>query len=104
LAFVLVLLSSTAYAEDLAEQLGDQSIGVEAGLAVGGRTTPGGLRVIGHYLYQLAERDWFDGGASFTFGGSSGECFRDRSDQFLCEHGVADGQGFEVSATVRRYF
>ena len=33
--------------------------------------TPGGLRVAGHYLYQLPTQDWFDGTASFTFGGGA---------------------------------
>jgi len=82
--------------------LGDQVISVEAGLASGGRVTPGGLRINGHYLYQLSERDWFDGTASFTFGSGRGGCFRDRQDAVICKHGLSDGTGVEISARIRR--
>ena len=27
-----------------------------------------GLRIAGHYLYQLSDEDWFDSAASFTYG------------------------------------
>jgi opacity protein-like surface antigen len=84
--------------------IGDQGIAAAVGLAAGGRSTPGGLRVAGHYLYQLSSRDWFDGTASFTFGGGGTACFRDRADQLVCEHGLADGAGVEISASVRRMF
>src|SRR5437868_6043898 len=105
LAVLLALISARAYAQPLdageanllGNQIGDQGIGVQAGMTTGGRVTPGGLRVVGHYLYQLADRDWFDGGAVFTFGGSSAQCFRDRMNLLVCEHGIADGQGFEVA-------
>jgi hypothetical protein len=103
-----VVLGATAYADPpvptAAEEIGDQAIGVEAGVAAGGRTTPGGLRITGHYLYQLSSQDWFDGGASFTFGSGRAACFRDRSNSYLCDHGLADGSSVEISATVRRYF
>ena len=66
--------------------------------------TPGGLRIGGHYLYQLSSTDWFDGGAAFTFGGGSAACFRDRGDQYICNHGFLDGRGVEISASVRRVF
>jgi hypothetical protein len=105
----LALAGANAAADDdapasIAADVGDQAIGVEAGLAAGGRVTPGGLRITGHYLYQLSDEDWFDGGASFTFGGGSAACFHDRSNNFICDHGLADGNGVEISATVRRYF
>ncbi len=87
-----------------AEEIGDQAIGAETGIAGGGRATPGGLRVAGHYLYQLSERDWFDGTAAFTFGGSGAACFRDRMDTMVCDHGFTDGRGVEISASVRRMF
>jgi opacity protein-like surface antigen len=83
--------------------LGDQAITATLGAAIGGRTTPGGLRVAGHYLYQLSRQDWFDGTAAFTFGGGSAECFRDRLDNVLCDHGLADGYAVELSANVRRF-
>jgi opacity protein-like surface antigen len=82
----------------------DQVIGVSAGVAVGGRVTPGGLRLSGHYHYQLTSQDWFDGRASFTFGGGGAQCFRDRMDAVICDHGMAEGQSVELSANVRRYF
>lgn len=86
------------------DEIGDQGISAELGLASGGRVTPGGLRVSGHYLYQLAERDWFDGAASFTFGSGRAACFRDRGDAVVCRHGLADGTGVELTASIRRLF
>ena len=87
-----------------ADDVGDQGIGADLGLATGRRTTPGGLRVAGHYLYQLSDQDWFDGIASFTFGGGSAACFHDRSNKLVCDHGSLDGDAVEIAATVRRYF
>jgi hypothetical protein len=86
------------------DEIGDQAISAELGLAGGGRVTPGGLRIVGHYIYQLSERDWFDGAASFTFGSGRAACFRDRMDQRICSHGIAEGAGVEVSASIRRLF
>ena len=83
--------------------LADQGIGAELGVATGAHITPGGLRVSGHYLYQLSSEDWFDGTASFTFGSGTAACFRDRSDAYICDHGLADGAGVEIAATVRRF-
>jgi hypothetical protein len=84
--------------------MSDQAIGAELGVVVGGRVTPGGLRVAGHYLYQLAAEDWFDGIAAFTFGGGTASCFRDRMDAYICEHGITQGDAFEVQASVRHFF
>lgn len=81
-----------------------QSIGAELGVATGGRVTAGGVRVAGHYLYQLSDQDWFDGVAAFTFGGGGAECFRNRMDNFVCDHGMLQGGSVEVAANVRRYF
>jgi hypothetical protein len=86
------------------DEVGDQGISAHVGLAAGGRVTPGGLRLAGHYLYQLADSDWFDGAAGFTFGSGRAACFRDRMDQRVCSHGLADGVGVEVSASIRRLF
>jgi opacity protein-like surface antigen len=86
------------------DALGDQAIAAQLGIAAGGRVTPGGLRIAGHYLYQLSDRDWFDGTASFTFGSGGAACFRDRTDVVVCNHGLADGTAVEVSASVRRMF
>lgn len=90
-------------ADDTAE-IGDQLLGGTLGLAAGGRSTAGGLRITGHYLYQLSSRDWFDGIASFTFGSGDPACFRDREDALVCDHGLADGGAIEVAAGVRRMF
>src|SRR5690349_14748930 len=108
----LLLASASARAEDVdsittmtaAEDLGDQGIGAEVGIAAGGRVTPGGLRVGGHYLYQLSAQDWFDGTASFTFGSESAGCYQDQMATLVCEHGFTSGRGVEVAATVRRMF
>ncbi len=84
--------------------MSDQAIGAELGIAAGGRVTPGGLRISGHYLYQLSDADWFDGIAAFTFGGGSAECFRDRTDAFICTHGLTQGDEVTLSANVRHFF
>ncbi|HEU4732683.1 MAG TPA: hypothetical protein VFT22_32530 [Kofleriaceae bacterium] len=96
--------ASGAPDQTASDDLGDQAVVAELGLAAGGRVTPGGLRIGGQYLYQLSERDWFDGAVSFTFGSGDAACFRDRSDQLVCDHGLADGFGLEVGASVRRIF
>lgn len=89
-------------AEAPEDDLGDQAISAQLGLAAGGRMTPGGLRLSGHYLYQLSGRDWFDGGAHFTFGSGEAGCFRDRDNAVICDHGATSGSGVEVVAGVRR--
>ena len=109
----LLLVSGVSHAQDAppageAESvappdMSDQAIGAAIGAAIGGRTTAGGLRVAGHYLYQLTAQDWFDGTAAFTFGSGAADCFRDRDDDVLCDHGVADGYAVELSANVRRF-
>jgi hypothetical protein len=82
----------------------EQQLVARLGLAIGGRVTPGGLRASGSYLYQLADHDWFDGWLAFTFGGGDAECFRDRADELVCDHGALSGVGGELGAGLRRYF
>jgi hypothetical protein len=94
----------TAEEEEDEDAIPDHGIGAEIGIAGGGRVTPGGLRVAGHFLYKLSEQDWFDGTAAFTFGAGSAECFRDRFDETICDHGFTQGRGVEAVASVRRYF
>jgi hypothetical protein len=84
--------------------LSDRELSAELGIAAGGRSTVGGARITGRFLYQLAARDWFEGSALFTFGSDSSACFRDRSNDRICEHGALDGSGVELSFGVRRYF
>jgi len=83
------------------DDVGDQAISAELGVAAGGRVTPGGLRIAGQYLYQLSDDDWFAGVASFTYGSGSAACFRDRGTGVVCQHGLADGAGLELQATIR---
>ncbi len=97
-------LEATAQADDATDEIGDQAIGAAVGIATGGRVTPGGLRIAGNYLYQLSSQDWFDGTASFTFGGRDAACYRDRMDLVICDHGYADGGAIEITAGVRRMF
>jgi hypothetical protein len=83
--------------------MSDQAVGASIGVAGGGRTTPGGLRITGHYLYQMSDADWFDGTAQFTFGSGSPACFRDRMDDTICQHGLVDGVSAEIGANVRHF-
>ena len=104
---VLVAAGGVAQADDSERpktEPSDQIIGVSLGLAIGGRLTPGGVRIAGSYHYQLSDNDWFDGRASFTFGSGAPACFRDRIDNVICDHGMIDGDGVEISANVRRFF
>jgi hypothetical protein len=105
LIIALLAISTPALADApvAPPDMSDQAVEASVGVATGGRVTPGGLRIEGHYLYQLSDRDWFDGVAGFTFGGGAPECFRDRQDNFICDHGIAQGGGFEISGGVRHY-
>ena len=76
-AALLVGSAGIAHADDVAAapavqssasapaDMSDQGLGASIGAVAGGRTTPGGLQVAGHYLYQLSDQDWFDGIAAF---------------------------------------
>jgi hypothetical protein len=86
------------------DDIGDQAISAQLGVAAGGRATPGGLRIAGQYLYQLSDEDWFDGVVSATYGSGSAGCFRDRNNAVVCSHGLADGAGLELQATIRHMF
>lgn len=83
--------------------MGDQAVGAEIGIATGSHITPGGLRLAGHYLYRLSTDDWFEGIAGFTFGADDAQCFRDRNNAFVCDHGVANGSSIDVAASVRHF-
>lgn len=78
-------------------------LGVHVGLDVGGRVTPGGLRLGGSLLYRLSDVDWFEGGIDVIVGSGSAVCFTDRQGEFVCDHGPVAGRGAEVSAGIRRY-
>lgn len=111
-AIVLAVLPAAVAAEPAADVVastlaadpGDQGVGAEVGIASGGALTPGGLRVAGHYLYQLSQSDWFDGAAAFTFGADRAGCTTDGMPPLTCNHGFTDGDSVEISASVRRLF
>lgn len=105
-AALVLAAVAPAWAQSEAEEAppSTQEIGAVLGLELGGRVTPGGLHVGGRYLYRLSERDWLESGVGFSFGGGGAECFRDRDDRVLCDHGVVSGFGAEVSAGIRRTF
>jgi hypothetical protein len=88
---------------DAPADMGDQAISAMLGAAGGGRSTPGGLLVAGHFYYQLSEMDWFDGSASFVFGSGAADCFRDRMNETVCDHGLADGYAAKLGFSVRRF-
>lgn len=97
------VVTSSDVSTDAPADMSDQALVASLGVAMGGRSTAGGLRVAGSFLYQLSQQDWFDGTASFVFGSSSPDCFRDRMDEVICDHGLADGYAVELSANVRRF-
>lgn len=106
-AILVLLAAQPALAEPLDapdDDLAEHAMSVQAGLATGGRVTPGGFRLTGHFLYQLSSSDWFDGTASFTFGGGDAACFRDRDNVIVCDHSLADGKAIELGVGVRRMF
>jgi hypothetical protein len=86
------------------DDMGDQELGGQIGIALGGDVTPGGLRAAGHYVYKLTDRDWFDSIIAFTYGGGSPQCFHDRSGALVCTHGLVDGDGVELVGEVRHLF
>jgi hypothetical protein len=104
-------LSATAHAqpgadvepEDDEVEPADRELTATLGVAMGGMNTPGGLRIAGSYLYQLADADWFEGGLALTGAPSDPVCFRDRTDELICDHGAADGGAVDLFAGVRRY-
>jgi hypothetical protein len=106
----LLLVPSIAAAEAPGDRVpttdfdDQQSIGADIGAAAGGNVTAGGLRVGGHYLYQLSDQDWFDGAANFTFGSGAAACFHDRMAKLVCDHGLAQGTELELAAGIRRIF
>ena len=93
--------TARAVADDPA---GGQELGAHIGMEMGGRVSPGGLHVLGTYLYRLSDEDWFEAGLSLTAGSGAAGCFRDREDDVLCDHSIARGVGLEGLVGVRRFF
>lgn len=103
-AAAVLALAPAARAEEPVDPAGTQELGARLGVEAGGRVTPGGAQLAGSYLYRLSDVDWFEGGIGFTYGGGGAECFRERDDTLVCDHGLVDGFGGELSAGVRRFF
>jgi hypothetical protein len=82
---------------------GDIELGGRMGVTTGGRATAGGLRFGGVLLYRLSSIDWFEGALDFTVGAGSAACFRDRTGEFLCNHGSVSGRSLELGAGIRRF-
>jgi hypothetical protein len=95
---------SDAAPATVTDDMGDQAIGGQLGVGIGGNVTPGGLHLAGHYLYKLTDNDWFDSIAAFTYGGGAAACFHDRTGAFVCTHGIADGDAAELTGIVRHVF
>jgi hypothetical protein len=80
-----------------------QEIGPQLGLRIGGRSTPGGLGVGATFLYRLSDELWSDTQFGASIGGGGAQCFRNRADAVVCDHGQLDGLGFGVIAGLRWY-
>jgi hypothetical protein len=78
-----------------------QELGATIGLRAGGRTTPGGFRAGGVYLYRITGKLWSESTLAFTVGGGSAACFRDRADDVVCDHGALAGRSVALSSGVR---
>lgn len=87
------------------------ALAADVGFSGGGAATPGGLRVGGHYLYRLADHDWFDSSVAFTFGGRGDACTVTASRVFEapvvpeaigCERAITDGFAADLVLGVRR--
>lgn len=89
-------------AEPAGSEWTEQALGGHVGVAFGGRTTAGGVRLSGSYLYRMSERDWFDGAVSFSIGSGDAACFRDRQDDRVCDHAAVDGFSVDFALAVRR--
>jgi hypothetical protein len=80
----------------------DQEIGARLGTQLGAfGVTPGGLRVGGVFLYRLSERTWFDAEAASSFGAGASQCSVRQGERLDCEHGLADGFGFQLGGHLR---
>ena len=93
--------------ETKAEPSGDMALAARLGLQLGvGGATPGGLRVGGAYLHRLTDEWWFDGEASFSFGGGGMQCELSpgAGEAPGCDHGLADGAGLQAIAGMRWLF
>lgn len=69
----------------------ERELGGRVGLASGGRVAPGGSHQQPLPVPAVEGVDWFEGAASFTYGGGGPACFRDRADVLVCDHGLLAG-------------
>jgi len=102
LAPAAAVAQATVEAEqDAGDDVADQEIGARIGMRMGGRTTPGGFHLGGVFLYRLNDELWSDSLVAFAVGGGGAECFRDRGDNVLCDHGQLDGVAGGVHSGIR---
>ena len=78
------------------------ALAADVGFSGGGVSTPGGLRVGGHYIYRLDDRDWFDSSVAFTFGGRGEACMDGAAGAMPCDRAVTDGFAADLAMGVRR--
>jgi hypothetical protein len=92
--------------ESEAASSGDMALSARVGMQLGvGGATPGGLRIGGAFLHRLTEEWWFDGEASFSFGGGGTECdLTTPGSPPECDHGLLDGAGAQAIAGVRWFY
>lgn len=106
-AIVSIAALTPAAADDVDGELGDArderqvALAADVGFSGGATATPGGLRVGGHYLYRLADRDWFDTTVAFTFGGRGDACM-DTADAMPCDRAITDGFAGDLALGLRR--
>jgi hypothetical protein len=90
--------------EDIrAPYIADLELGARIGLQGGGGVTPGGFRIAGAYLQRMTSETWFDGEASFVFGGGGRSCYYNRNVDFVCAPGLVEGFAAQFSAGGRWY-
>jgi len=100
-ALVLCLAAAAAHA-DPQPLIADQELGARLGLDLRlAGVAPGGARIGGAWLLRMNEIIWFDGEASFTYGGGGPRCFLDRDRDRVCSPGVVSGAGFRLLAGAR---
>jgi len=93
--------AAAAESKAAVDPVADQEIGGRLGLRMGGRSTPGGFTVGGVFLYRITGALWSDSAVGFALGSGGAECFRDRHDLVVCDHGLLDGVAGGIHSGVR---
>jgi hypothetical protein len=82
----------------------EQWVSAAVGLEVGGRLSPGGLKLSGSHFYQLTDSDWLRSSLSYTFGGDQTGCAMDEFGETNCNRDYLAGTAVAGSAGLRRFF